>query len=58
VDAFVGANAVVLPGVTIPDGCVVGAGSVVTHDLEPWMVCTGAPARPVRERPRPTRPGP
>ncbi len=57
-DAFVGANAVVLPGVIIPRGCVVGAGSVVTHDLEEWTVCTGSPARPLRQRPRPSRPGP
>jgi galactoside O-acetyltransferase len=57
-DAFVGANAVVLPGVTLAKGCVVGAGSVVTHDLDAWTVYIGAPARPLRPRPRPTRSGP
>ena len=57
-DGFVGANVVVLPGVTVPEGCVVGAGSVVTRDLEPWTVYAGCPARPIRARPRPPRPGP
>jgi galactoside O-acetyltransferase len=52
---FVGANAVVLPGVTIGEGAVAGAGSVVTHDLEPWTISLGAPARVVRARPRPPR---
>jgi galactoside O-acetyltransferase len=49
---FVGANVVVLPGVTLGEGAVAGAGSVVTGDLEPWTVYVGTPARPVRARPR------
>ncbi len=40
-----------LPGVTIGDGVVVGAGSVVTRDLPPGMVCLGTPAKPVKVRP-------
>jgi galactoside O-acetyltransferase len=56
--AFVGANAVVLPGVSIGEGAVAGAGAVVPHDLEPWTVYVGAPARALRPRPRPERPGP
>lgn len=39
--SVVGANAVVLPGVTIGEGAVVGANSVVTRDLEPWGVYIG-----------------
>ncbi len=39
--SIVGANAVVLPGVTIGEGAVVGANSVVTRDLEPWGVYIG-----------------
>lgn len=51
---FVGANAVVMPGVTIGEGAVAGAGAVVTTDLDPWTVYVGAPARPLRARERPT----
>jgi acetyltransferase-like isoleucine patch superfamily enzyme len=39
--SIIGANAVVLPGVTIGEGAVVGANSVVTRDLEPWGVYIG-----------------
>ncbi|MDP9420541.1 MAG: acyltransferase [Actinomycetota bacterium] len=57
-DAFVGANAVVMPGVHLAEGAVAGAGSVVTTDLEAWTVYTGVPARPRGARPRPPIPGP
>lgn len=49
-DVWIGANAVILPGVTIGDHAIVGAGAVVTKDVEPWMIVTGIPARPVRDR--------
>lgn len=39
--SIIGANSVVLPGVTIGEGVSVGAGSVVTKDLEPWGVYIG-----------------
>jgi maltose O-acetyltransferase len=42
----------VLPGVTIGEGCVVGAGSVVATDLPDFTVSVGNPARVVRERAR------
>ncbi|MEO5533971.1 MAG: acyltransferase [Pseudolysinimonas sp.] len=45
---IIGANSVVLPGVTIGEGAVVGAGSVVSRDLEPWGVYVGN--RRIRER--------
>jgi len=38
---IIGANSVVLPGITIGEGTTVGAGSVVTRDLEPWGVYVG-----------------
>lgn len=57
-DAFLGANAVVMPGVHVGEGAVAGAGSVVTADLAPWTVYTGCPARPRGPRPRPTVDGP
>ena len=50
--AVVGANTVILPGVTIGDGCVIGAGSFVKSDCEPWTVYVGAPVRRVRPRRR------
>ncbi|UFH53088.1 WcaF family extracellular polysaccharide biosynthesis acetyltransferase [Spirosoma sp. KNUC1025] len=48
--AWVAAEAFVHPGVTIGDGCVVGARSVVTKDMPSWMVCAGHPCKPVKER--------
>ena len=45
---WIGGAAIVMPGVTIGDGCVVGAGSVVTHDLPPLSLAVGNPARIVR----------
>lgn len=50
--AGIGTNVVVMPGVTIAEGCVIGACSLVTKDTEPWTVYTGIPARPVKVRPK------
>jgi acetyltransferase-like isoleucine patch superfamily enzyme len=46
-NVWLGANVVVTSGVTIGERCVVGANSVVTHDLPPRAVCAGVPARPL-----------
>ncbi len=43
-----GANVTVCPGVTIGDGCVIGAGSVVTRDIPPNSFAAGVPARVIR----------
>lgn len=43
-DAWIGMNATILKGVTIGEGAVVGACSVVTKDVEPWTVVAGNPA--------------
>ena len=45
---WIGSNAVVLPGVRIGYGSVVGAGSVVSHDIPPMVVAVGVPARVMR----------
>ena len=47
-DAFLGAHVVVMPGVTIGEGAVVGAGAVVTRDVPPRAMVVGVPARVVR----------
>lgn len=50
-DADIGVGAIILPGVTIGQGAQIGAGSVVTHDVPPYHVVAGSPARFLRERP-------
>lgn len=52
--AVIGANSVILPGVTIGEGAVIGAGSVVTKDVQPWVVYGGNPFRPYAPRERDT----
>jgi maltose O-acetyltransferase len=44
---YVGAGAIILPGVAIGDGAIVGAASVVTRDVAPGAVVAGNPARPI-----------
>lgn len=46
--AWVGFNCIILKGVTIGEGAVVGAGSVVTRDVAPYTLVAGNPARPIR----------
>lgn len=47
-DVWIGFNSVILKGVKIGTGAVIGAGSVVTKDVEPWTVNVGNPLRVVR----------
>ncbi|MGF1484557.1 MAG: acyltransferase [Opitutales bacterium] len=47
---WIGYRAIILPGVTIGEGAVVAAGSVVTKDVAPFTVVGGAPARKLRDR--------
>lgn len=48
--AWIGARSVVLQGVTIGEGAVVAAGSVVTRDIPPYTVAAGVPARVIKPR--------
>lgn len=48
-NCWFGANVVVCPGVTIGDGCVIGAGSVVTRDIPANSFAAGVPCRVIRE---------
>jgi galactoside O-acetyltransferase len=47
---LLGANCMVMPGVTIGDGCSVGAFSLVKDSLEPWGIYAGIPARRIGDR--------
>jgi acetyltransferase-like isoleucine patch superfamily enzyme len=49
-DVWIGYRAIIIQGVKIGHGAVVGAGSVVTHDVEPYAIVAGAPARLLRYR--------
>lgn len=49
-DVWIGINAIIMRGVTIGDGAVIAAGSVVTKDVEPYSVCGGVPAKHIKYR--------
>lgn len=53
-DVWLAGGVIVLPGVTIGDGCTVGAGSVVTKDVEPYTVVAGNPARVIKKLEKPS----
>lgn len=50
--AILGANVVVLPGVTIGEGAAIGACSLVTKDVRPWTINVGIPTREIKKRPK------
>ncbi len=49
-DVWIGHGAVIMPGVKIGSGAIVGSGAVVTHDIGPYEVWVGVPARLLRRR--------
>lgn len=49
--SLVGMESFVMPGVTIGEGAIVGAGSLVTKNIPAWTIATGRPAKVVKEIP-------
>jgi len=49
--AWIGFNSIILKGVTIGEGAIIGAGSVVTKDVPDWTIVAGNPAKIIREIP-------
>ncbi len=49
-DIWIGMGVCILPGVTLGDGCVVGAAAVVTRDVEPYAIVVGNPAKAIKSR--------
>lgn len=48
--ALFGTHCIILPGVTVGEGCSFGSASLVNKDTEPWGIYVGVPARRIRER--------
>lgn len=49
-NSFIFSNSLIMPGVTIGEGAIILAGSVVTKNVEPWTVVGGNPAKKVKDR--------
>jgi chloramphenicol O-acetyltransferase type B len=49
-DVWIGAEAIIMPGVKVGDGAVVGTRALVTRDVEPYEIVGGNPARAIRRR--------
>lgn len=49
-DVWIGDRVIILPGVEIGDGCIIGAGSVVTHSIPPYSIAAGVPAKVIKNR--------
>ena len=49
-DVWIGQNTTILPGVHIGDGAIIGLNSVVGHDIAPYTIAAGNPAREIRKR--------
>lgn len=47
---WIATEAFIHPGITIGEGCVIGARSVVIKDMPVWTVCSGHPCKPIKKR--------
>ena len=54
-DVWLGDRVTVLPGVRIGNGCIIGAGAVVTRDIPDYAIAVGVPARVIKYRKEPTQ---
>jgi len=48
-NSFIGVNAIILPGVSIGNNCIIAAGTVVTNDIDNGLMVAGVPAKVVRK---------
>ena len=51
-DVYIGANCTLMPNITVGEGAVLGAGSFVNKDCEPWGIYVGSPAKKIGTRPQ------
>lgn len=49
-NVWIASDVFIHPGISIQDGCVIGARSVVSKDMPAWMVCAGHPCKPIKDR--------
>ncbi|EOS7802764.1 CatB-related O-acetyltransferase, partial [Enterococcus hirae] len=49
-DVWIGTNVLIKPGVIIGDGAIIGMGSIVTHDVQPYTIVAGNPAKKIKSR--------
>ena len=49
-DVFIGNNAILKDGITVGDGAIIGSGAVVTHDVPPYAIVAGVPAKIIKYR--------
>lgn len=49
-DVWIGAEAMIMPGITVGDGAVIGSRALVTKDVEPYSIIGGSPAKEIRKR--------
>lgn len=49
-DVWIGSHVLIMPGVTIHNGAIIGAGAIVTKDVPPYTICVGSPAKVIKKR--------
>ena len=49
-DVWIGYGSIIMSGVSVGNGCIIAAGSIVTKDLEPYWIYAGSPAKKIKKR--------